>query len=243
MFSENINFKFQHGKTKFKTVMGGISSILVGVLILWFSVVQSIKMTKYVNVYIAEEIQPFFYNENFQFGEHNPEFTIAFALATFMESNHSDYSDYGTISAHYEWWTPEDNAEVPIRSRPCTPKDFGLEPNENQRFFNVAEQKKPEFLRLMHRLQCIDESLSIYGDWNTATAQVIFLAFHPCDSKVRKTCRSKAEIDEWLQNKYIVFVYNKYVFDHDGFNQRTFTKYATLDWINYDTMYPTVTPF
>ena len=94
----------------------------------------------------------------------------------------------------------------------------------------------------MHRLQCIDEPLKLYGDWNTATAQVLFFAFHPCDKKTRDTCKSPKEINEWLGNKYMLIAYNKYVFEQDGFKERTFTKFAYLDWIAYDTYTPRITP-
>ena len=56
-----------------------------------------------------------------------------------MEKEHTIDDDYGSFSAHYEYWNATHNDEVPIASRPCTPKDFGMEPNENQRFFNVTE--------------------------------------------------------------------------------------------------------
>ena len=78
----------------------------------------------------------------------------------------------------------------------------------------------------MHRLQCIDEPLKLYGDWNTASAQVLFFAFHPCDKETRKTCKSPEEIKEWLGDKYMLIAYNKYVFEQDGFHERTFTKFT-----------------
>jgi hypothetical protein len=88
-------------------------------------------MTKFVNVDIAEDVQPFFFNENFQFGsDAMPEFQLAFGLSTFMEFDHTIDDDFGSFSAHYEYWSPTENAETPIISRPCTPKDFGIEPND-----------------------------------------------------------------------------------------------------------------
>lgn len=99
-----------------------------------------------------------------------------------MESD-PDAEDYGYMEAHYEAWSATDNPIIPMHNRPCTKKDFGLDPsfNETKRFFDLTETKKPEIERVLHRLHCIDEPIELYGDWNTGSAQVLFFVFKKCD--------------------------------------------------------------
>lgn len=111
--------------------------LLVSVMVA-FLVSRATTMAKFVDADVVEDILPFFFNEEFQFGsDTTPEFTLAFGLSRYYEWDFNDFDDYGEFRAHFEWWNPKEVHEVPIESRPCTLKDFGLDlndPNENQRF-------------------------------------------------------------------------------------------------------------
>ena len=50
------------------------------------------------------------------------------------------------------------------------------------------------------KLQCIDDQIELHGDFNTATAKLLFLAFVSCDKTKRKTCKSEKEVKEWLKD-------------------------------------------
>jgi hypothetical protein len=57
------------------------------------------------------------------------------------------------------------------------------------------------------------------GDFNSASAKLLFAAFNKCDPKKRKTCKSDVEITEWLQNKFVVMMYNSKTFNVDKFGE------------------------
>ena len=96
MFSENVNFKFDKGKIKYSTILGGFTSIFLICIILFFSCQRAVQMMRYVDSDIRKDVQHNFYNEDFQFGsDKTPEFTLAFALASFYEEDKSEIDDYG----------------------------------------------------------------------------------------------------------------------------------------------------
>ena len=54
-------------------------------------------------------------------------------------------------------------------------------------------------------MKCIDENISIRGDYSTPSAQRLFLQFEKCDSsKDSNNCKSDIEITNWLKQKLIV---------------------------------------
>ena len=73
-------------------------------------------------------------------------------------------------------------------------------------------------------MKCVDEPISLYGDWTTTSAQVIYFQFVKCNSTERPTCKDDTAVREWLKNKYLILAYNKYVFMEDGYYQREFKK-------------------
>jgi len=57
-------------------------------------------------------------------------------------------------------------------------------------------------------MQCIDEPYALYGDFDTNIAHNLMVTFTKCDPEVR-TCKSKEEIDQWLDFKYILLLENE----------------------------------
>ena len=101
---------------------------------------------------------------------------FAFSLSTFSETDvsHDQFADYGSINAYYEYWDGDgNNYNVPIKSRPCTAADFGLDPEnelDSRDFHNVKPNKLKEFKRKLNALWCVDEPITLFGNWNTETA-------------------------------------------------------------------------
>jgi hypothetical protein len=78
--------------------------------------------------------------------------------------------------------------EVPTRN--CTTSDFGINVTKtNDGFAMPFEDDFTIYSRIMYSMRCIDEPLSILGDWDTATSKVLLLLFERCDPLVRKTCK------------------------------------------------------
>lgn len=86
----------------------------------------------------------------------------------------------------------------------------------------------------MSSLRCIDEQLSVFGDWNTPSGKILILAFEKCDKTKRKTCKTDQEIKEYTKPKYFRFAYNAQEFNEDKFKEEKFDKSVRLDCITMD---------
>ena len=88
-----------------------------------------------------------------------------------------------------------------LKHRPCTDDDFFKreegDTNESIYGFYKLSEGTEAVLKDGYNLKCIDEDLSIYGDFNTYTASNLMVTFERCNPKER-TCKSKEEIDAYL---------------------------------------------
>jgi hypothetical protein len=60
------------------------------------------------------------------------------------------------------------------------------------------------------------------------------IMFERCDRTKRKTCKSDAQVKEWMKDKHLIFVYNRQLFNSDKFGEETFDKQSYMDWIPLD---------
>ena len=60
----------------------------------------------------------------------------------------------------------------------------------------------------MYKMKCIDDPYEISGDYNSDVAANLQIVFDRCDPEARK-CKSKEEIDSWLEFKYLVVLQNE----------------------------------
>ena len=74
----------------------------------------------------------------------------------------------GTLRAYYFGYTIDsaDATYTEIPTRPCTLSDF----DGNERFEKANENDVPMIEEAMQNLKCIDQELSIFGDYNTASS-------------------------------------------------------------------------
>ena len=166
--------------------------------------------------------------------------TFAFGISDFLGTDVSNdqYLDYGTLAVYYEFWNDEENDFIPMKTRPCIEEDFGLHEDlghvHETLFYPAGPTKRDEMKRKLGSLQCIDEPVEMIGNWNTGVAQVIEVYFEICDPTLRTTCKPEAEVREWLKEHYILFAYNKTLFNGEKFGDDTYTKMTWIDWIPFD---------
>lgn len=60
------------------------------------------------------------------------------------------------------------------------------------------------------------------------------IAFEKCDRKVRKTCKSDADITEWMKERSIFIVVNRQLFEPAKFGDKRFRKSAQVIEIPLD---------
>ena len=67
-------------------------------------------------------------------------------------------------------------------------------------------------------LKCIDEPYEIFGDYETDSTSNLVIFFEKCDATVR-TCKSDAEIEAWLDGKFILILENHVSFDPEQYTE------------------------
>jgi|LakMenEpi03Aug12_release.lakeMendotaPanAssembly.Ray.scaffolds.fasta_scaffold589043_1 hypothetical protein len=63
MFWEPINFKFDNGKTQFKTYVGALATLVMSTIVIYFAANRLSKMFKYVDANVKTEIQYDLFND------------------------------------------------------------------------------------------------------------------------------------------------------------------------------------
>ena len=54
-------------------------------------------------------------------------------------------------------------------------------------------------------MKCMDvDKLELFGNYDSAAAKSLIVAFVKCDSGKRNDCKTEEEINDWLTFKYIV---------------------------------------
>lgn len=110
----------------------------------------------------------------------------------------------------YENWNATSNVNATIKQRPCKEEDFNFEGNENDSlFYHTDPTKTNDIKRKLNALQCVDEQVKLTGNFDTEEAQVVGVLFLKCDTIARKTCKTDAQVKEWLKEKFLLLVYNK----------------------------------
>ena len=63
-----------------------------------------------------------------------------------------------------------------------------------------------------HQFKCLDEDAAMFGNFDAAAASNLVVGFMLCDPESGLECKSLAEVNEWLGDKYIVTLENEQKF-------------------------------
>ena len=118
----------------------------------------------------------------------------------------------------------------------CNKNDFTRDKENitlsHKMFYPLINGKETELEMILGKsLLCIDEDVSLKGDWQSGVAKVLIASFEKCDRKARKTCRSDQEVNEWLKDKYMYVVFNEVILDQYGFRGKKFQYNSLIDFI------------
>lgn len=86
----------------------------------------------------------------------------------------------------------------------------------------------------MSILRCLNEPLNIIGNWESQIANVPQIYWEKCDLFRRDTCKTDAEVKEWMKNKYFWLVFNKKLIQNDEFGEATFIERAFMNRVPLD---------
>ena len=151
--------------------------------------------------YIQSVTDSFFTDEPFTTDDG---FRVAFALSAYdSEQEFIEDPDYGTLKAyHYEWGFDEIQSSrlIEIETRRCTEEDLYLNEEEDEemgqnesqsKMYTLHEQGKSSVEYYKKKFRCIDEEISVIGDYNSDKARQFVIQFEKCDNETRSTCKSE----------------------------------------------------
>jgi hypothetical protein len=153
-------------------------------------------MFKYDSYDIYSYNRYFAFNYTYEFGE-IANMTFAFGMASRQKRISEDYEDFGTLKAIYQSWSADSDDFIftEITTRSCTDSDFGIETNRTDfRLFNPRQEDINQLKRAMPSLQCIDEPITIKGNFDTPEFKVLLLVFEKCNPQTRSTCKDEKEL-------------------------------------------------
>ena len=226
LFAQNIEILLQNGRSKLQTHCGLIFGITMIVIMLLFGSMKLIVMAEFKDNTIQEPIKlnhfPFTYVYDDRDGFH-----IAFGLTAYDSSSDPTPFDatFGEIAAYQKVWGEKDaqGNNLPtsmrkLRSSPCQAQDLNLnnDPNvEKYRFFPPDTEYEYETRRFQDVLQCIQDDVILKGDYNTAAASQLVIAFTICRNEPGVPilpgdviCRDEAFIKKWMRRKWILILEN-----------------------------------
>ena len=70
--------------------------------------------------------------------------------------------------------------------------------------------------------------MMIKGDYNSATAQMLLVTLNRCHD--RDDCKTKEEIDAYIQGKYLVLLSNEIRFDSQLLAEQSIIRESVMTW-------------
>lgn len=138
-------------------------------------------------------------------------FNIAAKVTGYSDYNDIEDPSIGTVEFYLKSWL-DDGSPIKftkVKTRPCSLADFQGEAgaSDDDQFFPM-HFKSQSYKRYVPAMKCLDEDISIYGDFNTNIAASFMVVFEKCAPEGQLTCADPATIEEWLKFKYILTAEN-----------------------------------
>ena len=123
--------------------------------------------------------------------------------------------EVGTIKFYLKYWMHPELGEAfgfhELQADLCDPEkdlnDVSGSKTDNG-FFPLSPQSESDIRKYGHKLKCVKEPYELFGNFNSDAASTLMVVFERCDPAVQ-TCKPEAEIDKWMQFKYIITLENE----------------------------------
>ena len=91
-----------------------------------------------------------------------------------------------------------------LPNKPCVLNNVNGTVSESD-FYPLDKDYEGETITYGPKLKCMNvDKLELLGNYDTAEAKTLMVAFVKCDSKLRNDCKTEEEIHEWLTFRYII---------------------------------------
>lgn len=207
----------------YRSLLGSVLSLTTVIIIAFYAVFKFAILVNRQDFNIKQYTRENFYDSSFSFSQIDG-FQVAAAVTSF-DGNPNPIEDptYGTVKIYMKQWGVENKPGVfftGVAMRDCQPSDFNFENEKNPsaKFFPVDEFSKKTFDSYSKKLKCIDETNTpIFGSYDRDQGSNLMVVFERCINSLLVKCKTDAEIDEWMQDKYLVTLENQKKFDQDSF--------------------------
>ena len=248
MFGQQFRMKLDKNTNQIQSHMGSYLSILATLIILAYAYRKADVLIARKDVDILSTIndQAFTQHDIFSY-ENGLNIAVAFTAydgdpVTLLDPT------IGQVVFNHFYWGPQDDGtfgseRIPIKSHTCSRVELGLDQDEEgSRFLPIYETSKQEVEFYHRKFQCVDkEDLFLHGDYNSLTANQFNVQLQRCHD--RSDCKSEAEIDAYLRNKYLIFFYNQIRFDSRHYGKASIVPESRLNWVQVNTQVQQTIPF
>lgn len=150
----------------------------MAIILISYGSFKSKLMVEYAMVHIQQPHLPSYFESNHSFERSKHGWNIAFGITAYDSTSSQIPLDdsYGRLVALERSWGFEENNGEPgfreLKLRPCERADInfnGIEDDdENYMFYKPANEYRADAERFYSKLLCIDEDVSLMGNFNSA---------------------------------------------------------------------------
>mmetsp|Transcript_10769 Transcript_10769/g.13475 ORF Transcript_10769/g.13475 Transcript_10769/m.13475 type:complete len:260 (+) Transcript_10769:65-844(+) len=234
-FAEGFQMKFDHGETHYGSLGGFACTLFLIISLLGFAYTKMQTLLQRKDTDIIEAFQESHFPDHERFNAENDGFFVAAALTNYDSNTEIiEKPEYGELLIeHYGWGNADDGYSYgshALNNHYCTDEDLGFERTDQTVIYPIFERSIPEVQIYKKKFKCINkESLTIWGDYNSAKAMQLSVKFHMCSG--HSYCKSKDEIREWISGLYIVLLYNNIRFKSESYFDESMVREARLLYI------------
>ena len=121
-----------------------------------------------------------------------------------------------------------------VKTRNCRPEDITLPEGETRNeygFYPFDSDTAGNLEPVKNRMVCTDEPYEIKGHYDSFTAANLMVVYEICNPE-KRTCKSKEQIEKYLEFTYILLVENREHYSHSAAveSKNSFLKEATFKW-------------
>ena len=222
-FGKPFTFLLPDGQKMYRSLLGAILTVFIILTVSFYAIYKWQLLIDKDEARITLTIDEGHYNENNStITRENDKFNIAVGIASsvFLTTLVEDKS-YGELSVTQKSWDLADENTIesePVTLRKCNSRDIPLEGEdvdaEDARFFPIENSQSVNITLLRDQLNCFDQDVEMYGDYDQRLKSIINVKFESCRSSTESAiiCKSDEQVKKWLSDKYLVILQNEQSF-------------------------------
>ena len=186
------------GKDIHATRLGACLTIILVLLLVFYGGLQLQRLIHFEETVIMESVRDAHFDTDETMSTEKDQFNIAFAITAY-DSNQEPIDDYryGKIAAKIVQWGFSDTQGVDIGGNldhhNCSREELGLdEPDSDKaKFWPLHDNSYNDVNFYSKKLKCLDNGITIQGDYNSAKAKILKITFEKCNNETLLVERNK----------------------------------------------------